>query len=161
MGLNAMEKNCHRCEKSSYFWKNFSCKCQAYIYMFSIYRGYDLWFSFFKTKFSGRSIHTKIISTGLRVRLKPKCVTNNVIFFYQFTTSKCCIPIFCERVLGNPFLCAQSPVNKTITLCYWPCADFIITHNSVPECSPDRLTFPVINNSVRKIVHQPRTACAM
>ena len=30
---------------------------------------------------------------------------------------------------------------------------------SVPEWSPDRRTFPVIDNSVRKIVHQPRTAC--
>ena len=33
------------------------------------------------------------------------------------------------------------------------------THISVPEWSPDRRTFLVIDNSVRKIVHQPRTAC--
>ena len=36
-----------------------------------------------------------------------------------------------------------------------------INWRSVPEWSPDRRTFPVIDYSVRKIVHQPRTACPM
>ena len=37
----------------------------------------------------------------------------------------------------------------------------LVVDDSVPKWSPDRRTFPVIDNSVRKIVHQPQTACPM